>query len=217
MKRTLRIVVGSILGLVAALTAPVASLAQNRVGLYGAVNAWDFAYGVQPATPALLVTSGSNTAGTYSVTVAFGNTTTASGVVFAPLSTSAPVTIGIGGSLETVTPSAVSCSTPAVQYSCSFTATFTYAHNSGDLVRSGDGGLQEAAAYVVKQGSGLVALSPDWFHYEGGHSAGLTALVTYHSLATTTYTVLDYSGISGALSYAAASGSVYATTSHVLY
>lgn len=207
----------SILALIAALTAPVASYAQNRSGLYGAYNAWDFAYGVSPSSAPLLVTAGSPNTGTYTVTVAYGNTTTASGLIFAPLSVNAPVTIGGGTNAEVVTPSAVSCSTPAVQYTCQFTATFTYAHNNGDTVRSGDGGLQEAAAYVVAKGSGVVILSPDWFKYEGGHSAGLTALVTYKSLATTTYTVWDYFGVTGALSYTAASGSVYATTNHVLY
>lgn len=207
----------SLLALIAALTAPVASYAQNRVSQFGAYSAWDFAYGVAPNVAPLLVTAGSNTSGTYTVTVAYGNTTTASGLVFAPLSTSAPVTIGGGTAAETVTPSAVSCSTPGVQYTCQFTATFANAHNNGDLVRSGDGGLQETAAYVVAKGSGAVVLSPDWFHYEGGHAAGLTALVTFHSLATTTYTVWDYFGVTGALSYSGASGAVYATTTHVLY
>lgn len=207
----------SLLALIAALTAPVASYAQNRVSLFGAYNAWDFAYGVAPGVAPLLVTAGSPNSGTYTVTVAFGNTTAASGVVFAPISTNAPVTIGGGTAVETVTPSAVSCSTPGVQYTCQFTATFANAHNNGDLVRSGDGGLQEAAAYVVTKGSGAVVLSPDWFKYEGGHSAGLTALVTFHSLATSTYTVWDYFGVTGALSYAAASGVVYGTTAHILY
>lgn len=208
----------SILGLIAALTAPVASLAQNRASMFGVVNAWDFAYGVNQQSPPLQVLSGSTGTGSYTLTVAFGNAATgASGIVFAPLSTSAPITVGGGTNMETVTPTAVSCTTPAQYQTCSVTATFTYSHGNGDQIRSGDGGLQEAAAFVVAQGSGAVALSPAWFKWAGGHSAGLTALVTYHSLATTTYTVLDYYGVTGALSYAAASGSVYASTTHVLY
>lgn len=209
----------SILGLIALLTAPVASYAQNRVSIFGAYSAWDFAYGLSPGVSSLLVTAGSSSSGTYTVTVAYGSVTTASGISFAPLSVNAPVTIGGGTNTETVTPTAVSCSTPRVQYTCQFTAAFSFAHNNGDTVRSGDGGLQETATYVIARGSGAVVLSPDWFKWAGGHSAGLTLLTggTYKSLATTTYTVWDYFGVTGALSYAAASGSNYASTTHVLY
>jgi hypothetical protein len=206
----------SILGLIGLLTAP-AAFAQNRTSFQGLTAADEFAYGMAAGSPALLVTSGSNSAGTYSLTLAYGRSTTGSGVTFTAVSTSAPITVGIGASLETVTPSSVSCTTPGVLNTCIVTATFAYAHNNGDLVRSGDFGLQEAAQYVVGKGGGMVTLSPLWFQWAGGHTAGLTALVTYRSLATTTYTVLDYSGIAGALSYAAASGSVYASTTHVLY
>lgn len=208
----------TVFGLVALLTAPVA-FAQNRVTFAGVYNAYDFAFGVHPGAAALLVTAGSQNSGTYSVTVAFGNTTSASGVVFAPLSTNSPVTIGGGTNMETVTPSAVSCSTPGVLYTCSFTATFTYAHNNGDTVRSGDFGLEEAAGYAAARGGGLIALSPAFLQAAGiTTNAGVTAFVqAYKSLSAST-TVLNYSGISGAFSYKNSTvGSNYAVTAVGLY
>lgn len=208
----------TLLALIAALTAPVASYAQNRVSFSGAYNALDFAYGVVPGSAPLLVTAGSNTAGTYTVTVAFGNTTTTSGLIFAPIATTAPLTIGGGSSMETVTPSSVSCSTPGTQYTCQFTATFTNAHNNGDTVRSGDFGMQEAAAYAVAHGGGLIVLSPAFLQAAGlTTNANVTTFVTgFKSLSAST-TVLNYSGIAGALSYAAAAASNYASTTHVIY
>lgn len=191
--------------------------AQNRSTFAGNANAYDFAFGVNPGSPALLATAGSTGTGTYTVTLAYGTTTTGSGIAFTPITTHIPLTIGTGSNQETVTPSSVSCSTPAVQYTCQFTATFTNAHGNGAVVRSGDSGLQEAATFVVAQGGGLVTLSPTWFALNGGHSAGITFLETFKSLATTTYSVLDWSGVAGALSYAAASGSNYASTTHVIY
>lgn len=208
----------SLLALIAALTAPVASYAQNRVSLFGAYNAFDFAFGVAPGVAPLLVTAGSPNAGTYTVTVAFGNTTSTSGLVFAPISVNSPVTIGGGTAMETVTPSAVSCSTPAVQYTCQFTATFANAHGNGDLVRSGDYGLEETAGYAAAHGGGLIVLSPQFMQAAALTSiANVTTYVTgFKSLSAST-TVLNYSGIAGALSYAAASGSNYASTTHILY
>lgn len=166
----------SILGLVAALTAP-AAFAQNRVSFAGVTVARDYAYGVTPNVAPLLVTAGSTGTGSYSVTVAFGNTTTASGIVIAPLSILAPITIGGGTNTETVTPSAVSCSTPAVQYTCQFTATFTYSHGNGDLVRSGTYGLQEAIDAQAGLG-GVVGVDSAWTRL-GGLSSTITAATVF--------------------------------------
>lgn len=203
--------------ILAAILAVVPCVAQNRSTFGGAADAYDFAFGQNPGSPALLVTQGCSASGACTLTLAYGQTTTASGVPFTPVSTNIPIAIGEGSNYEVVTPSSVSCSTPAVQYTCQLTATFSGVHGAGSYVRSGDFGLQEAATYVVAQGGGLVLLSPKWFAAEGGHSAGVTALTGAKSLATSTYTVLDYSGIAGAVSYAAASGSNYASTTHVIY
>lgn len=197
--------------------------AQNNTNYTGLTRAYAFAYGVNTQSAPLQVTNGASTAGTYAVTLALGQTTAEGGTTFSPFAgctsatTCPPITIGAGTSIETVTPTSASCSTPAQYNTCTVTATFAFAHGMGDSVKSGDFGLQESARYVVGKGGGLVVLDPTWFQNTGGHAAGLAVLVAQRSLATGVYTVLDYSGISGVFSYAAASGSVYASTAHVLY
>lgn len=86
-----------------------------------------------------------------------------------PFATNAAVTVIDGANTETVTPSAVSTPTAAGPgsstinpYSCSFTATFSNAHNAGVAVISGDGGVAEAAndngyAYGVFRGADILA------------------------------------------------------------
>lgn len=179
-----------LLGLIAALTAPVAGYAQNRSSFAGTFNAVDFAYGVAPNVAPLLVLSGSTGTGSYTVTVAYGNTTTPSGQVFAPLSTTAPVTIGGGTNMEVVTPSAVSCSTPAQYGTCSFTASFTYSHGDGDQVRTGTVGLQEAINYTNSYGGGIVATSQGWYSL-----GGLKATITAVTSATPKVWIYDTSGV----------------------
>ena len=196
----------------------VMAFAQNPATVSGVSNAWSFAYGSNPAIAPLVVdlTSGPSPTGTATITVAFGTTTLQDGTILTPLSTSAPITIGTGANAETVTPSAVSCSTPAVYQSCSFTASFTYQHGTGDRVSSGSNGLEEAAIYRSGKGGGLVTVDSTWFGRYASHAAGITALTGFKSV-NAAVTVLDYSGIPGVFSYNAASGSVYASTTHVLY
>lgn len=110
-----------------------------------------------------------NLSSTYGNWVGISNTTVASGSAtispvlcyvnvgaqgggrsFFPYATNAPVTIVDGANTETVTPSAVSSPAAAAPssigpYACSFTATFSNAHNSGVTLISGDGGRAEAA------------------------------------------------------------------------
>ena len=104
----------------------------------------------------------------------YGYAVAADGINFTPLSTTAPITVGVGASMETVTPSGVSCLTPNVYSSCSVTATFTYAHGSGDIVRSGTVGLQEALNYQYGKMGGSIILTPEWQQY-GGTNAIITA------------------------------------------
>jgi len=69
-----------------------------------------------------------------------------------------------GGQSETVAITAVSTPSPSVGgsaqpgYSCSFTATFTYAHSQGVRIVSADSGLAEALA-VLNPAGGVVALT----------------------------------------------------------
>ena len=141
--------------LVAVILAAIFATAQvpSKFGMN--YNATNFNYGFN-GIPSLQVLSASGTSGSYTVTLAYGMTHTVDGISFAPLSTTAAVTIGAGAAQETVTPSAVSCSTPSQYGTCTFTATFTYAHGNGDSVRSGTTGLQEAINYAAANGGGKV-------------------------------------------------------------
>ena len=180
----------------------------------GLVSAAQFAYGTSISdAPALQVLQGSTSTGAYTILCAPPSPASSGGSLI-PVTVNTKITIGSDSGIETVLPTAVSTNNLGQLL---ITATFTYAHGTGAQVRSGTYGLQEAAEYVKARGGGLVVLSPAWFAAEGGHSSGLTALVAEKSLATSTYTVLDYSGVSGAKSYTAASGSVYASTAYTLY
>ena len=180
-------------------------------GLYDAAQ---FAYGTSISeAPALQAVQGSTATGAYTLVCAPAVPFTGGGsTVLVTVNT--PITVGSDSGFETVTPTAVSTNNLG---QILITATFTYAHGTGAQVRSGTYGLQEAAEFAKARGGGLVVLSPAWFSAQGGHSAGLTALVGQKSLATSTYTVLDYSGVTGSKSYTAASGSVYASTAFTLY
>src|SRR5512135_3322384 len=113
----------------------------NFSGQYKASN---FAYGLNSQVPGLMVVNGPNATGSGTLTLAFGYFVTADGYeVTAPLNTNAPITVG-GSTMETVTPSAVSNSTPKVYAASTLTATFASIHGNGDMVRSGTAGLQEA-------------------------------------------------------------------------
>ena len=184
-------------------------------------NAYNFAYGVNPNTPAFQVIAGNNAAGTYGVTLALGVVYTPDGRPVSP-TVGVPITIGSGASTETVTPTSVVNLTPNQYGTCIITAVFANGHGAGDLVRSGDNGLQEAATAAVANGGGLVVCDAQFFQAAGltttsTANAGFTTLVTgFKSLGANT-TIINGSGITGALSYSAAAASNYASTTHVLY
>lgn len=209
------------ISLLAALAMCSPAIAQNRVGFGGLYNAFDFAYGVQPNVPALTVTLGQNTSGTYSIALSSGTINLPDGTIAAPLAVGVPITVGIGAVQETVTPTGVSqaCSTPnAPQNACLVTAVFTQPHNTGDLVASSSNGLDEAALYASLHGGGLVALSPAWFGRYSSRSVALTYLGTQNA-PSLSVSALDHSGVPGALSYKPAStaGTAWTTTTHVIY
>jgi hypothetical protein len=169
------------------------AFAQNRSVFNGTVAASDFAYGwtpsplpgnpALPGAPALRVSafSGTVAAGASgTLTLDYGTSVTASGIKFSPffqngVSFLPPITIGVGTANETVTPSAVSCSTPDIQQTCTVTATFTYAHGPGDIVRSGTFGLQEALDFISKTG-GTAGIDASWSGM-GGTTAIITAAI----------------------------------------
>lgn len=160
--------------ILAAILAVVPCVAQNRSLFAGVADAFDFAYGQNPGSPALLVTSGCTTTGVCTLTLAYGQTVTGSGIKFNPLATNAPISIGEGSNYETVTPSSVSCSTPAVQYTCQFTATFAGIHGPGSYVRSGSYGLAEAVNYQHTNANGGVVMIGPAFIAAGGTTSTVT-------------------------------------------
>jgi hypothetical protein len=180
-------------------------------------NAFNFAYGVNPDTPAFEVIAGNNAAGTYGVTLGLGVVYTPDGVAVSP-QVGVPITIGSGASTEIVTPTSVVNLTPTQYGTCVITAAYGFGHGAGDLVRSGDYGLQEAAAAAKAYGGGLVVLDAKFFQAAGlTTSAGLTTyLATFNSLSAAVK-LLNWSGLSGALAYGAAAASAYASTGVSLY
>ena len=155
----------------------VMAFAQNNPPQFaGSVNAVNFAYGYNN-TRALQVdlANGPSPTGATTLTVAYGNVTLSDGTVIAPLSTNAAITVGVGANAETVTPSAVSCSTPQVYQSCSFTATFSNQHGTGDPVISGTYGLQEAINYANSKGGGAAVVDASWGRLGGSQTQLLAA------------------------------------------
>ena len=171
-----------VLGLLLASFAPI--YAQNRVQFGGARRAVDYAYGIQTNIEPLRVDNPTPTGtGSQTLTVAFGNITAGDGTVVAPLSTNAPITVGntAGANMETVTPSAVSCTTPAIYDTCTVTATFTFSHGKGDQIRSGSYGLQEAInAAAGSTAGGSVIVDFAWVTL-GGTTALITAANPFSS------------------------------------
>jgi hypothetical protein len=89
---------------------------------------------------------------------------------FPAVTNGTPLYISDGADSETVTPSEVSCPMNAgSDFSCSFTATFVYAHNAGVEVSSGSDGLQEAVNALLSSG-GTVVIPYGW--------GGTTAMIT---------------------------------------
>ena len=189
----------------------------------GAANAYAFAYGVNQLAAPLLVdmAGGPTTAGaTSTITVAFGTVKLGDGTIITPLKVGVPIKIGTGDNADTVTPTAVSCNTPQVYQSCSFTATsITHSHGTGDRISSGSYGIQEAGAYMAgKYGEGLVIVDSALMQAAGiSDNSAVASLITGLTSVGTKITVLNYSGIPGALSYQNTAGSSYASTTHIIY
>lgn len=108
---------------------------------------------------------GSTGTGAYSIQVGNGAITLADGrrVQLFANTIIPPITVGSGTLQETVTPSATSgctgINTPIALQTlspCTLTATFSNAHGVGELVQSGDLGIQEALNDASNNGGGLV-------------------------------------------------------------
>jgi|SRR6185437_6624666 len=177
----------------------------------GIRKAIEYAYGCAGCgTAALQVVSGSNAAGTYTITCSPAQLQTSDGLAI-PISTGTPITIGADSAYETVTPSAVALNG---QNQLLITAAFTFAHGPGAQVRSGTFGLAEAVNAANNAGGGVVAVDAAW-KAAGGANATITGTKGF-----TDVSIIDARGtVSGsAFSYAAAAnGDDYAVTAHSWY
>lgn len=181
MMHTKRVMLSGLLAFALALSVIPSALAQGTETYQaGGVYAANFAYGQRQVAP-LRVIGGPYAAGAATLTVDYGRTATLDGLNFNPLATNAPVLVGSGSYQETVTPTAVSCTSPAIYGTCQFTATFTYAHGTGDLVQSATAGLQEAINYAAGLGGGYVLVDRVWTSM-GGTTAMITAATPYSSV-----------------------------------
>lgn len=165
-------------------------------GLY---NALDFFYGGtsspnDTAPGPLQVGTGSYASGAQTLILAWGQTTLADGTNLSPLDTNAPITIGSGPNQETVTPSAVSVADPTVYNQSTVTATFTYAHGTGDLITSGTYGLQEALNAAAANGGGTVIVDAAWFN-----AGGTTGIINAATIPSGTAILNNKNGITGGL------------------
>ena len=187
----------------------VPTFAQNRTSFAGLKNAFDFAYGVNPNVSPLVIGIGNTATGSQTITLQFGNVTLSDGTVLMPLATTAPITVGLGSNAETVTPSAVSCSTPTVYNSCTVTATFANTHGQGEPVSSGTFGVAEAVNAAHAIGGGLVAFDAKW-----AAAGGATTQFASKTYGWANVTLLDWRGTGNGttlgVSWRASNGGAYA-------
>lgn len=199
------------------MTTPFQVHAQNRTSFGGIRNAITYDYGTPAsAAPPITVAIGILAPGTTSVTMLVGYTVLADGTPLYPFATNAPINIGAGSNVETVRPTAVSCSTPTVPNTCVITGWFHNAHGVGDPVTSGTYGLMEAVNAAHTQG-GLVAVDGPWTA-AGGTTTTITGDSHGSGLGWTNVSVLDWRGTTGAKSYtSSANGLLMAATAVSLY
>lgn len=178
---------GALLAL--ALTA-IPAHAQLNVNFGGERNAADYAYGWPGiGAPALNVSSGNSATGAGQViTLVTGSLTMSNGARLSPISTTAPIYVGIAANAEIVTPTAVSnCNLPTAitpgpgTPQCTITATFVNTHGPQEPVYSATYGLQEALNASAGTG-GVVVVSPGWATL-GGTNAKITAATGYSNVS----------------------------------
>lgn len=139
--------------------------------------------GTSGITPnSIKTTAGPGVTGSGTVTVGYP-LIFVNGRKIMPFSVTAPILIGGNANQETVTPTAVSCSTADNNTNvCTITATFSNAHGAGEPVASGSFGLQEAINDAQASGSGIVVVDQSWAK-AGGTNATLVAALVYPGVA----------------------------------
>lgn len=197
-----------------ALAVAVSVPAQIVTQFAGQYSAADYAYGypgVATSIPRINGNGGNAATGSSTITLTTGQVSLSSGRVIFPITTTTPITVGIAGNQETVTPTAVSgCNVPLPQTgTCLVTATFANLHGAGEQVISGSYGLQEAINAAGAAGGGQVLLSTGWVAF-GGSSSTISAATPYYSVYLVNnsgltlnlapyYTMQPTSGVNGLL------------------
>lgn len=151
----------------------------------------------------ITISNGNASTGSATITLQWGSVALQDGRELAPFAVGAPITVGTGSTVETVTPTSVSGCTigrGANNYqSCNITASFSNVHGSGEPVSSGTAGLQEALndAFLntVKAPGigGTVVVDKAWAT-GGGTTAMLLAALPYSNVS-----ILDERGSTPAL------------------
>ena len=167
----------AVLAFAAVLAGPLA--AQNRTRFGGLYNAVDYAYGVVGAPGPLLVQTGNSGTGSTSITIQVAYATLGDGTKLFPLGVvgnTFSIGTGANGTFESPTITGQSnCNFDAGYGTCTVTASFTYAHGSGEPITTATYGLQEAinaahgAGFVAGSG-GTVIVSAGWTGIGGTNS-----------------------------------------------
>jgi hypothetical protein len=149
-------------------------------------------------TDRITISTGNSTTGSATITLQWGSVTLQDGRELAPFAVGAPITVGTGSTVETVTPTSVSSCTIgrfANNYqTCNITASFSNVHGTGEPAASGTAGLQEAIndAFLntVKAPGigGTVVVDKAWAT-GGGTGAMLAAALPYSNVS-----ILDVRG-----------------------
>lgn len=129
------------------------------------------------------------TTGSYTIQMVRGYEVNTRNVSFVPYSVTTPITIGVGSSQETVTPTAVSgCGVnnlTGTASTCNITATFANTHGPGSPVFTGDFGLEEAIQFLQPasaSGGGQVMVDQQWYGL-GATGATITGAVVYPNVS----------------------------------
>lgn len=121
-----------------------------------------------------------NSVGASTIQASANSIVTNDSYQFAPFATNAPIIIGLGASLETVTPTSVGVASDTqfapIDTAISISATFSFAHGPQDQISSGTYGLQEAINFAASNGGGKVIVDASW--YAMGGTAAIIAAAT---------------------------------------
>jgi hypothetical protein len=168
--------------LIAALVPKTTHGQAQVVPLYeGPIFAADFAHW----TGRVVQGPAAGTTGSDTITMNRGYEVNPRDVSFVPYSLTTPLTVGVGATSETVTPTAVSGCAVSSQVgtasTCQVTATFTYTHGVGTPVVSGDYGLQEAIRFL-QPGGGQVMVDQQ-FYGMGATGATVNGTTVWNNVA----------------------------------